>query len=139
MPLSDDLQIIERIARIGEKRADRLPRVQDAPAAKTDDQVAPGLARTLDPRPHQLDCRLPGDTESFGGDPVRPQPLHERRRPPGVLTRDHQGPPAQRLRGRRRLGHHARPEQDAGRGGELETHGLSPPARTSAIRRHGAR
>ena len=125
-PSADDLDVIQRVAAVGEQRRDRLSGIEHAAAAEADDQIALHLAGPLSAGPGYIHRRFAGNGKSHGDNTLRVQPLSQRRATLDIATGDQQCPASQRGCGWSNLGHAAWPEEDTGRCGELKTHGFSP-------------
>lgn len=116
LPFADNLQVIQRIAAVGEERGDGFAGIDGAAAAEGDDHAAAGVARQPDAFAHQIDGRLGGGFEPGAGK------TGDRRGALARAPRDHQRAPAELLHRGRHFAHHSGPEQDAAGGGEFEAH-----------------
>jgi hypothetical protein len=124
---ADHLQVVERVAGVGQHGGQRLTGIHGAAAADADYQIAALRARVFVSVADHLDARLAGHRQRQAGDPGDFQAGHQRRRAIRRRARHHQRAAAQGGGGRGHLSHRALAKENARRRGELELHGHYQP------------
>ena len=127
LPAADHLQVVERVAGVGQHGGQRLAGVDGAAAAHGDHQVAALRARVFVSAADHFDGRLAGHRQRQAGDPGGFQAGHERHREFRRHARHHQRAAAHGGGGRGHLPHFALAEENARRSREFELHGHYQP------------